>query len=340
MVQERHGLAGDGGLAEGLERRGRSLVAELDHLPISQGGRTDRIARLVGSLTAVAADRDGPPPQRLEAVRLIKLLPWAESRPLLVPLLTDDPVPEVSIEAARTIAAYESPEVAPILLAGWRGYLPEVRRAVLLAVSDLPNAEELLLEELEEERIRPGELTPGLIRRLEDDPDLGERARVLFQRDLSEGKGDVLARYQDATRGAGVASRGREVFQQNCAQCHRVAGLGTNAGPDISDTRTKSRDVLLRDILDPSGAIDAGYVNYIVTTGDGETLTGFIAARSGSSMTLTGSDGRDRVVPSQNIAEIRSDGISVMPDGFEAVIGRDEMRDLIEFLKNWRFIDR
>jgi putative heme-binding domain-containing protein len=98
--------------------------------------------------------------------------------------------------------------------------------------------------------------------------------------------------------------------------------------------------VLLRDILDPSSAIDAGYVNYIVTTDDGETLTGFIAARSGSSLTLTGSDGRDRVVPRERIEEMRSDGISVMPEDFEVVISVDDMRDLIEFLKNWRFEER
>ncbi len=329
------------GLAEGLERRGRSLAAELDRLPTAEADtRSDRVARLLGSLTAVAADRDGPPSQRVEAVRLMALLPWVESRPILISLLTDDPVPEVSVEALRTIAAYERPEAAPILLAGWRSYLPEVRRAVLLAVGDLPNGEALLLEELEEERIRPGELTPALVRRLEDDPALGERAAALFQRDLSEEKGDVLARYEASTRGEAEASRGRDVFRQHCAQCHRVAGIGVNAGPDISDTRTKPRDVLLRDILDPSSAIDAGYVNYIITTDDGETLTGFIAVRSGSSFTLTGSDGRDRVVPREKIEEIRSDGISVMPEDFEVVISVDDMRDLIEFLKNWRFEER
>ena len=329
------------GLAEGLERRGWSLAAELEGLSTADADiRRDRVARLVESLAAVAADRDRPPSRRVEAVRLMRLLPWAESQPILISLLTDDPVPEVSTEALRTIAAYESPEAAPILLAGWRGYLPEVRRAVLLAVSDLPNGEALLLEELEAERIRPGELTPALVRRFEADPALGERAATLFQRDLSEEKSGVLARYEAATHGDAEASRGRDVFRQNCAQCHRIAGIGVNAGPDISDTRTKSRDVLLRDILDPSSAIDAGYVNTIVTTDDGETLTGFIAARSGSSLTLTGSDGRDRVVQRQKIEEIRSDGISVMPEGFETVVTVDDMRDLIEFLKNWRFEER
>ncbi len=84
------------GLAEGLERRGQSFTAQLDRFPSSQeGSKKDNVVRLVRSLTAVAAEREGPPLERLEAVRLTRLLPWAESRPLLIPLLTDDPVPEV-----------------------------------------------------------------------------------------------------------------------------------------------------------------------------------------------------------------------------------------------------
>lgn len=325
------------GLAAGLGRGGRSLRTELTRLPGATPARATALRTLAETMTDVAADAAEPEVRRVEAVRLVGLLSWAKSRPVLEPLLAGDPSAQVSLAAVEALNGYESSEVAPLLLEGWRLYLPEVRRAVLLAVGDRPEARELLLSAVEEERILPGELTPVLIRSLEEDPILGERAQAVFLRDPSQGKGELLARYQPATEGEGVATQGRAIFEQNCAQCHRVAGVGVLAGPDIADTRTKSRDVLLRDILDPSAAIDAGYTNYIVETTEGETLTGFIASSSGASLTLTGSDGRDRVVPRSSIEEIRSQSISVMPEDFDAVITVDQMRDLIEFLKNWRF---
>ena len=49
-----------------------------------------------------------------------------------------------------------------------------------------------------------------------------------------------------------------------------MAGAGTVVGPDISDTRTKTAEMLLGDILNPNQAIDSNYVNYLVTTKSGE----------------------------------------------------------------------
>ena len=53
---------------------------------------------------------------------------------------------------------------------------------------------------------------------------------------------------------------------------HHLAGIGTNVGPDISDTpRTKDAAALLVDILNPNTAIDGNYISYQVTTKSGES---------------------------------------------------------------------
>jgi putative heme-binding domain-containing protein len=148
----------------------------------------------------------------------------------------------------------------------------------------------------------------------------------------------VLVRYRAALTLAGSAERGRAVFQKNCATCHRIAGIGTLVGPDISDTRTKTAEALLVDILNPNQAIDNNYVNYLVTTKSGKVYSGLIAAESASSLTLQRAENQRDVVLRQDIESVQSTGLSLMPEGLEKNISVAELADLIAFLKNWRYL--
>ena len=100
----------------------------------------------------------------------------------------------------------------------------------------------------------------------------------------------------------------------------------------------KTREQLLADILNPNGAIDGNYLNYVVSTKSGQVLGGLIAAESASSLTLKRAEGQTDVVLRQDIDEIRSTGASLMPEGLEKNVTHvEEMSDLISFLKNWRY---
>jgi len=58
--------------------------------------------------------------------------------------------------------------------------------------------------------------------------------------------------------------KGKLCLRKNCAACHRIAGIGVNVAPDISDSRTKKPEQLLADILQPNRAIDNNYLGYSV----------------------------------------------------------------------------
>jgi putative heme-binding domain-containing protein len=137
----------------------------------------------------------------------------------------------------------------------------------------------------------------------------------------------------------GDAKRGQEVFKKNCATCHRVAALGIDVGPDIADTRTKTLSAMLNDIIAPNAAIDANYVNYVVTTKDGRILTGLLTAETASSITLVRAEKQSDVVLRKDVDEIASTGISLMPEGLEKSISVQEMADVLRFLKDWRYLD-
>jgi putative heme-binding domain-containing protein len=118
-----------------------------------------------------------------------------------------------------------------------------------------------------------------------------------------------------------------------------VAGVGIDVGPDIADTRVKTPEALLTDILNPNAAIDSNYINYTVTTKNGRSLTGIIAAETASSVTLRRAENQADVVLRQDIDEIVSSGVSLMPEGLEKTVSVEEMADLLNFLKNWRYLD-
>jgi putative heme-binding domain-containing protein len=220
----------------------------------------------------------------------------------------------------------------------WKTQMPAMKREVMEAMSRQPDRLEFLLGEVEQGRLAPGELGPTLIRSLTNhgNASIKARAQKALQGNLPEERQKVLDRYKAALSIKGDSKRGREIFQKTCIPCHRIAGLGTNVGPDISDTLSKTPEALLIDILDPSRVIDNNYANYLVKTKSGSVLSGFIAVQTASSLTLRRGEGQEDVVLRQDIEEMRSSGVSLMPEGLEKNISIEQLADLIAFLKYWR----
>ena len=138
---------------------------------------------------------------------------------------------------------------------------------------------------------------------------------------------------------AAKPERGRLVFEKNCATCHQIGKLGVNVGPDIADLRTKTPAQVLLDVLSPNQAIDNNYVSYTVITKDGRVETGFIAAETASSITLKQPENKTQLILRQDIEELKSNGVSLMPEGLEKNISIEQMADLISFVKNWRYLN-
>ncbi len=83
-----------------------------------------------------------------------------------------------------------------------------------------------------------------------------------------------------ASRGAAVianTARGREIFETKgaCMQCHRVNGVGSRVGPDLSRVGATRRATELEEsLLAPESVVLPANRFYRVVTPDGTTLTG------------------------------------------------------------------
>jgi putative heme-binding domain-containing protein len=212
---------------------------------------------------------------------------------------------------------------------------------VLEALIRNPRRAAQLLDAVESARVRPGDIDPTRARRLiaMKDATIAARASKLLKDSLPADRKEVLEKYRPALTLSADALRGREVFTKHCANCHTVAGIGIQVGPDISDTRTKTPEMLLTDILNPNAAIDGNYISYTVTTKDGKSFTGVIASESDAGITLKRELSQVDTVPRSNIEELKSSGLSLMPEGLEKNVSVQEVADLIRFVKDWRYLD-
>ena len=112
-----------------------------------------------------------------------------------------------------------------------------------------------------------------------------------------------------------------------------MGDVGQAVGPDLAAISEKSPEWLLQALFDPSRAVDAKYVNYLVRTRDGVVLSGVLSQESGQSVTVTSNTGKPQAVLRVNIEELISTGKSAMPDGFEKQLGHREVADLFAFLR-------
>jgi putative heme-binding domain-containing protein len=331
------------GFAEGLERRGKTLLTASSELKSKNQRQRymDEVLTMIAEARKHVQDAKKPLGHRLLTLRIVSHAPWPTAKTALVPLVEKETNIELRIAALRALASQQDKEVATLLMKLWPGATPSVRREILEAMLRQPARVTILLDEIESKRMKASELDPLRTRQLLGNKNaaIRDRARKLLASNLPADRAKVLAQYQAALTMKGDAKRGRDIFKKECAICHRVAGIGIDVGPDIADTRTKTLGAMLNDILAPNSAIDANYVNYVVSTKDGRILTGLLTAESASSITLVRAEKQMDVVLRKDIDEIASTGVSLMPEGFETKISVPQMADLLRFLKDWRYLD-
>lgn len=328
------------GLAEGVSRRGGSFTEFLSSVDDPQANTIAR--RILSDLTQAAQDPNASEGERLEALRLMAYDLSSSTLSFLKGLIGDpDTSSPLKSAAIRALAGSHDPSLAELLLKTWRQLTPALRGEALDALLRRPERIKALLDAVELGKLKPADIDPVRAKRLMalKDKSLAERAVRLLKDSLPADRKEVLAQYRPALSLPADAMRGLEAFRKACAACHVVNGIGTAVGPDISDTRTKTPEMLLTDILNPNAAIDANYVAYTVLTRDGKQLQGIIAAESAASITLKRENNQTDTLLRADIEEIRSSGQSLMPEGLEKNLSVQEMADLLRFLKDWRYLD-
>jgi uncharacterized repeat protein (TIGR03806 family) len=167
------------------------------------------------------------------------------------------------------------------------------------------------------------------------------QVRELFERFVPDDQrpkrlGSVI-RPEQILQKKGNPERGREIFFKSaglqCANCHRIAGVGSTLGPDLSEIGKKNtRAQILESILEPSKFIDPKYVTYLVETTDGKVLTGLLASKSDKEIVLKMAGDKEVRLPANMVESLAPQQKSLMPELLLRDVTLEQAADLLEFL--------
>ncbi len=294
------------------------------------------LSRICGTIGNAVYDATRPASLRARAVTIADQsghLPTDLKR-----LLEEDSPPELRAAVLPMVLKSDSTWTRDYLANHLMGMSVTLRSAAVQACSRSAGDTQWLLSAIADGSIPRTVVDPATANRFRQhsDPDIRKLANELLQSDPNRVK--VLERYADAAKQLGDPIQGKKLFLEHCSACHQIDGQGTNVGPDISDTRTKTADALLASILDPNAAIDSAYVQYSVLTVDGRILDGLLVDETSDSVTLQQKGGERITVPRQDIDALQAPGVSLMPQGFEQTMDVPAMSHLLSYLKNWRYL--
>jgi putative heme-binding domain-containing protein len=309
-----------------IDREGKSLAAIAD-------AETHRsISRMVTEARAVAVSPQADLEDRVTAVTL--LVRDAADRDVLAGLLTAQQPAALQAAAAVALARAPGDKSSDVLAAGWAGYSPALKSQILNLLLSRPGGAARLLTAIEKNNIPAGQIDAARRQRLlsHREPAVRERAERLFAAAGNPDRQKVLTAYQDVLKQTGDIAHGRAVFAKSCSVCHRLDNVGHEVGPDLAQLQNKSPAYLLQEILDPNRNVDSRFVEYRAMTKAGRDYSGLLHAESATSVTLRAQDGREQVLLRGEIESLDSTGRSLMPDGLEKDLSRQDLADLLAYI--------
>ncbi len=132
-------------------------------------------------------------------------------------------------------------------------------------------------------------------------------------------------------------ANGKQLFTvANCIACHKLNGVGTAVGPDLSQLDPKKHPVdVLRDVLEPSYEINPKFQTMIFTLDDGREVTGLITEETADTVKVMENPlvkCEPRALATSSIAERRKSPKSIMPEGLLSQLTREEILDLVAYV--------
>jgi putative heme-binding domain-containing protein len=272
---------------------------------------------------------------QLEAIRLLGVGPYTLAGVgdfLLLPFDTGEPEP-MQAAAIDALGRFDDPRIALNLLQRWNALSSALRNRAVDALLARTNRVETVLTALETGRINSATLSATQINflRTHRDRSLSERAIRLFG-PVRRQRPEAVRQFRPALGIKGVADRGREVFVARCATCHQRDPAGQAIGPDLSSAKTYGKQWILMAILEPNSEIRNDYMTQVVETAAGENLVGLLREENALTITLKQLNGREVVLPRDNIQYLQAQSWSLMPVGMETGLTPKDMASLLEYI--------
>jgi putative heme-binding domain-containing protein len=286
---------------------------------------------------AVAANTGLPAAPRVEAVRQLGTLKAKEAMPLLLNMLRKDAEVSVRSEAARSLAAFDAPNLAAEILSTWKDYPKPVQADAVNTLAARKEWAKALLTAMAAGKVDRAAVSDNTIIRMQAFKDRDLNALIEKAWGRTRPTPAELNATIDKTRGSlsagpGSFARGKLVFENTCAKRHKFDGKGSDVGPAL-DGAARDVEYILVNVIDPNRVIGAPYFLRIARLADGTVQQGVLAGEDEKSVTLKVENGVLKKISKADLeGPVQVVEKSLMPEGLGYNMTPQDFRDLVRYL--------
>ncbi len=299
----------------------------------------EHAAEIAASLLQLIRNDDADDDDRAAAARQLMEFQGDDVQTVqrLLGTITAQSSPELTAAIIDSLRNSSSSDTAAELLEAFASFTPTAKAAALRTLLARPDFTRELLGAIEEGEIAVNDLALDQRQALLAHPDqsLRDLATDLLARSGNLPNPDrqaVIEELASVCDETGDVMAGRAIFTKHCGICHTHSGEGKQIGPDLTGMAVHPKEELLNHILDPSRSVEGNFRLYTIATIDGQIISGMLASETRTTLELFDSQGKAVVVLREDIDELISSNRSLMPEGFEKNVTRQEIVDLLEFL--------
>lgn len=333
-------MAAIGGFGDGLRARGlggpnrsalMSLVAE------DSSSLVERMNLLFTQAGQLVLDAKQPLSSRLAAMSLLGQTDFQTAGQTFQAAVEPQQPLELQTAAIRALTRTGGAEGGAILVTRdrWNGYSPAIRDLVLSSLLANPGLVNVLLSAVESGNVPAETISAERRNQLlhHRESAIRQRAEGLFKDLIPDDRMKAYEATKPVLALPGNGKNGHAVFQKNCVFCHTFAGEGKMVGPDLTGVRNHPADVLLLHLIVPEYEVMPVYTAYIVETKSGESYSGLLASETPTALTLRMAQGLEQTIMRTDIVTMTTSRLSLMPQEFEKAMTKQELADLLAFLK-------
>ena len=131
----------------------------------------------------------------------------------------------------------------------------------------------------------------------------------------------------------GDIATGKTLFTSTCMTCHNVGGQGGQIGPVLSGAGAMGTEAVLRAVLTPNAAMEAGYRIFRVELKDGDVLDGLLVSQNNEAIILRRQNTEDLRIPRGTVKRASFTRMSMMPEGLLDGLKPEDVSNLFAYLR-------
>jgi putative heme-binding domain-containing protein len=290
----------------------------------------------------IAIDRIGSKAtESNERVQLIEILGEISHPEAIIPLIdligsdAPEPVQEASLRALENFSAPSIPKRLYEVIDQLSGNL---RARAINLLAGKPDWTLEFLAKVDSGEIAKDYATLTPLRRmtLHQNEELQSLVEKHYGKIGQESQGLLKGRIRGVTSILGLnqgdPEKGRMLYSNTCAKCHKFFGEGNEIGPELTSMDRQNREWLIANIVDPNSIIRPEYQSHVIETADGALLVGMLTQSTEDAVTLITGENERLTFPRDQVDAIYESKLSLMPEGLLDPMSPEEVQNLFAYL--------